>query len=79
MIYDRVDPAALAAAIVAHTSADGVCYLMSTYREGCSALGALHSLLREAGSLSIDDFSVVNEYGVTPRLELSTFRPNRDA
>ena len=77
LIYDRIDPAALAATVVAHTAVDGVCYLMSTYREGCSALGELHHLLRESGSLAVEDFSVVNEYGVTPRLELSTFRPGR--
>ena len=64
-----------AVTIVAHTASDGVCFLMSTYREGCGHLQELHHLLSEAGSLTVEDFAVINEFGVTPRLELATFRP----
>lgn len=75
LVYDSVNAAALAATIVAHTAADGVCYLMSTMREGCSGVADLHRLLEASGSLSLAEFSVVSGFSVTPSLVLATFRP----
>ena len=42
LIFDGIDAAALAATIVTHTAPDGVCYLLSTYRD-CPKLAELHA------------------------------------
>ena len=75
LIYDQVDAKALAATVVSHTAADGVCYLMSTQRDGCAGLTQLHALLEASGSLSLEEFTIINEFGITPSLVLATFRP----
>ena len=76
LIYQTVDAAALCAAIVAHTALDGTCFLMSTPRSGCTGVRDVFKLLEEAGTLELEDFSLVNEFGAS-RLVLSTWRHSK--
>ena len=73
LIYDVSTAEALCAAVLAHVADGGVFYLM-TERDR-TGLPELQALLDAAGSLEVDEFTLISDNGATP-VVLSTFRPS---
>ena len=76
LIYDVATVEALYAAVIAHVADGGVLYLMS--QRDRSGLPELQTKLAAAGEVELEEFTLVNDYGVSP-VVLTTFRPTARA
>lgn len=80
LIYDAATVEALYAAVIAHVADGGVLYLMS--QRDRKGLPELQAKLAAAGEVALEEFTLVNDYGVSPvstPVVLTTFRPTARA